>query len=165
MLGSGRDKIEGTDKLAFALQSCTELDLDGLVIIGGDDSNTNAALLAEYFVSKNAKTAVVGIPKTIDGDLRNADVEMSFGFDSACKVYSEMISNLSKDALSARKYTHFVKLMGRAASNIALECALKTNPNLTLISEEIAHKKLSMEDIVDDIANLIMTRAEEGKKL
>ena len=163
LLGSSREKIEGDDKLSYALQTCTELDLDGLVIIGGDDSNTNAAHLAEYFASKSSKTIVVGIPKTIDGDLRNDAVEISFGFDTACKVYSQLISNLAKDALSAKKYTHFVKLMGRAASNVTLECALQTQPNIALIGEEIAQKKTRLSDIVENLCNLIQARSDEGK--
>ena len=162
-LKSGRDKLEGQEKLAYALQTCTELDLDGLVIIGGDDSNTNATILAEHFKSKNSKTAVVGIPKTIDGDLRNDEIAISFGFDSACRVYSSLISNLAKDAISMAKHTHFVKLMGRSASNVTLECALRTQPNLALISEEIKANNYTLDDVVNDICNLVEKRASMNK--
>ncbi|MBU6382956.1 MAG: 6-phosphofructokinase [Verrucomicrobia bacterium] len=159
LLGSGRTKIETQEQLAASLKACTAHRLDGLVIIGGDDSNTNAALLAEYFLQHGCKTVVVGVPKTIDGDLRSSDIEISFGFDSACKTYSEIIGNIARDALSAKKYYHFIKLMGRSASHIALECALQTQPNLTLIGEE----RRPLKEIVRQIAELITRRAELGK--
>lgn len=159
LIGSGRTKIESEDQLEASLKTCMAHNLDGLVIIGGDDSNTNAAVLAEYFLAKGCKTRVVGVPKTIDADLRSVDIELSFGFDSACKTYSELIGNIARDALSAKKYYHIVKLMGRSASHIALECALMTRPNLTLISEE----RRSLNDIIGQIANLIVKRAEVGK--
>lgn len=158
LIGSGRTKIETEEQLAKSLKACDGL--DGLVIIGGDDSNTNAAILAEYFLQHGSKTRVVGVPKTIDGDLRSEDIEISFGFDSACKTYSEIIGNIARDALSAKKYYHFIKLMGRSASHITLECALQTQPNLALISEE----RRSLKQIVDQIADLIKRRAEMGKK-
>ena len=141
MIGSGRTKIESPEQLEAAFNCCTNHQLTALVIIGGDDSNTNAAVLAEYFIHKGCATQVIGVPKTIDGDLKNPFIPISFGFDTACKIYSEMIGNICRDALSAKKYTHFIKLMGRSASHIALECALQTHPNLTLIGEEIAVKK------------------------
>ncbi len=133
------------------------------MIIGGDDSNTNAAILAEYFLSKPCKTKVIGVPKTIDGDLKNAFVEASFGFDTACKIYSEMIGNICRDALSSKKYTHFIKLMGRSASHIALECALQTRPNVTIIGEECASQNMTLRQITDRICDVIVQRAEEGK--
>jgi diphosphate-dependent phosphofructokinase len=160
LIGTGRTKIETGEQLAAALSSIKEIDLDGLVIIGGDDSNTNAALLAEYFMQKECKTRVIGVPKTIDGDLRSKDIEIPFGFDSACKTYSELIGNIAKDALSAKKYYHFIKLMGRSASHITLECAISTHPNLALIGEE--RKRLSA--IVLEIADLICKRYEVGKE-
>lgn len=163
LIGSGRDKIETLEQLAATAQTAKELDLDGLVIIGGDDSNTNAAFLAEYFKASGSKTSVVGVPKTIDGDLKNEDIEISFGFDTACKVYSEIIGNLLRDALSAKKYYYFVKMMGRSASHVTLECALKTHPNLTLISEEVAAKQQSLKDIVNEISSLIVARTLLGK--
>src|SRR5262249_8765769 len=136
MIGSGRTKIETAEQLESSLKNWNALKLDGLVIIGGDGSNTNVAVLVEYFLSHWWKTVVIGVPKTIDGDLKNELVEASFGFDTACKIYSEMIGNICRDALSAKKYTHFIKLMGRSASHIALECCLQTHPNITLIGEE-----------------------------
>jgi pyrophosphate--fructose-6-phosphate 1-phosphotransferase len=160
LIGTGRTKIEKEEDLASSLKSCKEGDLDGLVIIGGDDSNTNAAILAEYFLQHGCKTQVIGVPKTIDGDLRSKDVEISFGFDTACKTYAELIGNIARDALSAKKYYHFIKLMGRSASHITLECALATHPNLALIGEE----KKSLDSIVRDIADLICKRAEAGKE-
>jgi diphosphate--fructose-6-phosphate 1-phosphotransferase len=158
LIGSGRLKIETKEQFALALKNTQ--DLDGLIVIGGDDSNTNAALLAEFFAAGGAKTRVVGVPKTIDGDLRSQDIEMSFGFDSACKTYAELIGNIAKDALSAKKYYHFIKLMGRSASHITLECALQTQPNLALIAEE----GKSLADIVDEIVDLICRRKEQGKE-
>lgn len=163
MIGSGRTKIETPEQFASAEKVCRELDLDGLVIIGGDDSNTNAALLAEYFKTQNCKTIVVGVPKTIDGDLKNDRIETSFGFDTACKVYSEIIGNLARDALSAKKYWFFVKIMGRSASHVALECALQTHPNITLIGEEIESKNKTLEQIVNEIVAVINERASKGK--
>jgi diphosphate-dependent phosphofructokinase len=162
LIGSGRTKIETPEQLDQAKESVKALDLDGLVIIGGDDSNTNAAVLAEHFAAAGIKTKVAGVPKTIDGDLKTEYIESSFGFDTACKIYSDLIGNIAKDALSAKKYTHFIKLMGRSASQIALECALKTGANLALISEEIAQKKLSLGQIVDSIADLIEKRSAAG---
>lgn len=159
LIGSGRDKIETEEQKEKCLKTCQKLGLDGLVIIGGDDSNTNAAHLAEYFLEKGLKTSVIGVPKTIDGDLQTKNIQISFGFDSAAKTYSEMIGNLAKDALSAKKYYHFVKLMGRSASHITLECALKTQPNLALIGEE----RKSLSYIIEDITNLISERSEKGK--
>lgn len=163
LLGSGRTKIETEEQFEEALKVCNKLKLDGLVIIGGDDSNTNAALLAEYFHKKQCPTCVIGIPKTIDGDLKNEYVPISFGFDTASKVYAEMIGNLERDALSAKKYYHFVRLMGRTASHIALECALLTHPNLTIIAEEVFEKKMTLKEIVSDIVALIIERAALGK--
>jgi pyrophosphate--fructose-6-phosphate 1-phosphotransferase len=160
LLGSGRTKIETEEQLAASLKTALFHKLDGLVIIGGDDSNTNAAVLAEYFFDKGCKTCVVGVPKTIDGDLRSADIELSFGFDSACKTYSEIIGNIAKDALSSKKYYHFIKLMGRSASHIALECALKTQPNITLIAEE----RKSLKEIIGNIVDVICRRFEKGKE-
>lgn len=163
LIGSSRTKIEKEDHLHASLTSCKELKLDGLVIIGGDDSNTNAAILAEYFLKNGCKTKVVGVPKTIDGDLKNEHILISFGFDTATKVYSEMISNLQKDAKSSKKYYHFIKLMGRSASHIALECALKTHPNITLISEEVEDKGSTLNEITKEIADIIEKRASLGK--
>lgn len=163
MIGSGRTKIETDEQFHKSAKTVKELNLDGLIIIGGDDSNTNAALLAEYFIKKNIYTSVIGVPKTIDGDLKNEYIEISFGFDTATKVFSEIIGNLARDALSARKYYFFVKLMGRTASHIALECALKTHPNYTLISEEVAAKNMTLHNIVEEIALMIQKRAEQDK--
>lgn len=157
LLGSSRTKIETKEQLQKALAAVK--DLDGLVIVGGDDSNTNAALLADYFLQEKCKTAVVGVPKTIDGDLQNAYVALSFGFDTACKVYSEEIGNIARDAASAKKYTHFIKLMGRSASHIVLECALQTHPNLAFIGEE----RKGAEEIVSAICRVIVARAKAGK--
>jgi len=157
LLGSGRTKIETPEQFEKALKACSNL--DGLVIIGGDDSNTNAALLSEYFEKNGCKTCVVGVPKTIDGDLKSEFIEASFGFDTASKTYSAAIGSLLRDALSAKKYTFFIKVMGRTASHIALECALETHANLTLISEE----RLSLQEIVKKIADVIRKRAEMGK--
>lgn len=154
LIGSGRTKFETKEQFEKVLKTVDSHKLDGLVVIGGDDSNTNAALLAEYFLEKGCGVKVIGVPKTIDGDLRSSDIEISFGFDSACKTYSELIGNLARDALSSKKYYHFVKLMGRSASHIALECALSTQPNLTLIGEE----RRSLDAIVDEIASLVIAR-------
>ncbi len=163
MIGSGRTKIESPEQFAAAKKTVEALQLDGLVVIGGDDSNTNAALLAEYFKAHNTPCAVVGIPKTIDGDLKTEDVEISFGFDTACRTFSEIIGNIARDALSAKKYTHFIKLMGRSASHIALECALQTHANVTLIGEELARNKATLRDVTKQIADVIAARADAGK--
>jgi pyrophosphate--fructose-6-phosphate 1-phosphotransferase len=163
ILGSGRIKIETQEQLASAEQTVTTLGLNGLVIVGGDDSNTNAAFLAEYFKKQQVPIMVVGVPKTIDGDLRNEYIEISFGFDSACKVYSESIGNVCKDALSSKKYYFFVKLMGRSASHITLECALKTQPNQAFIGEEIAASQLSLKDVVQEMVSMIINRSALGK--
>ncbi|MBA3957611.1 MAG: diphosphate--fructose-6-phosphate 1-phosphotransferase [Parachlamydiaceae bacterium] len=163
LIGSGRTKIETPEQFAAAEVTAKALDLDGIVVVGGDDSNTNAALLAEFFKSRDCKTVVVGVPKTIDGDLSNADIEVSFGFDSAAKTYSEMIGNILSDALSAKKYYHFVKMMGRSASHLTLESALRTQPNMVLIGEEIAEKQLTLEQLTDQMCDLICRRAEQGK--
>lgn len=163
LIGSGRTKIETGEQLEASLKVARDLKLDGLVIIGGDDSNTNAAVLAEYFLSKKCLTKVIGVPKTIDGDLKNAYVELSFGFDTAAKVYSELIGNIARDSLSAKKYYHFIKLMGRTASHITLECALSTHPNMAIISEECADKGKTLGQIVSEIADLICKRAEQKK--
>lgn len=163
LIASGRTKIETDEQLEKSAQTVKVLNLDGLVIIGGDDSNTNAAVLAEYFTQNDIATSVIGVPKTIDGDLRNEFVETSFGFDTACRTYSEMIGNIERDALSAQKYYHFIKLMGRSASHIALECALQTHPNLTLIGEEVAEKKKTISQITNEIADLICDRSKKGK--
>jgi len=163
IIGSGRTKIESIEQMEAAEKTVRDLKLDGLVIIGGDDSNTNAALLAEFFLEKGCQTKVTGVPKTVDGDLKNEHIEISFGFDSATKVYSELIGNILRDARSAKKYYHFVKLMGRSASHIALECALQTHPHLALISEEIAAKNMTFQQIVNDIADMVAGRAADGK--
>lgn len=163
LIGSGRTKIETEEQLSGALKTVLDLNLDGLVVIGGDDSNTNAATLAEFFLKNGAKTSVIGVPKTIDGDLRNPFVATSFGFDTATKIYSEMVGNIARDALSAKKYTHFIKLMGRSASHITLECALKTHPNITLIGEEIAEKGMSLRAITEMCADIIAARSEQGR--
>ncbi len=163
LLGSGRTKIEKKEDLELSENTARSLKLDGLVIIGGDDSNTNAAILAEFFLQKGCATRVIGVPKTIDGDLQNEHVEISFGFDTACKVYAEMIGNIESDALSAKKYYHFIKLMGRSASHIALECALQTHPNLTLIGEEVREKKKKLKEIIEEIVDLIIKRSHAKK--
>lgn len=163
LIGSGRTKIETEEQFAKSLATVESLKLNGLVVIGGDDSNTNAALLAEYFIEKGCKTTVVGVPKTIDGDLKNEHVATSFGFDTACRTYSELIGNIARDALSAKKYTHFVKLMGRSASHIALECALQTHPNVTLIGEEVAAKGQTLSQIASDLIHVIESRSKAGK--
>ncbi len=162
IVGSGRTKIETPEQFAAALDTAKKLELNAIVIIGGDDSNTNAALLAEYFAAHGSDTRIIGCPKTIDGDLKNEYIETSFGFDTACKTYSELIGNLEKDANSAKKYWHFIRLMGRAASHIALECALQTQPNVCLISEEVEAKKLSLKQVVDQICDSIVRRAKNG---
>lgn len=163
LIGSGRIKIETEEQLAAALKVMQRDQIDALVVIGGDDSNTNAAILAEYFETHGCKTRVIGVPKTIDGDLRNEFVQTPFGFDTACKVYAELIGNIAKDLLSAKKYTHFIKLMGRSASHITLECALATQPNFSLIGEECASKGLTLQKLTSEIADCICKRAELGK--
>lgn len=163
LIGSGRTKLETEEHLTAALHTVEKMHLDGLVVVGGDDSNTNAAVLAEYFTNKNCQTTVVGVPKTIDGDLKNNYVATSFGFDTACKIFSETIGNIARDSLSAKKYYHFIKLMGRSASHIALECALATHPNMALIAEEIAKEKKTLQQITHQIADLVCERAEIGK--
>ena len=162
MIGSGRTKLEKVDQFEKGLEIIRELDIKAIVIIGGDDSNTNACVLAEYYASKNYGVQVIGCPKTIDGDLKNEQIETSFGFDTACKTYSELIGNIERDCNSARKYWHFIKVMGRSASHIALECALQTQPNICLVSEEVEAKGMSLDDIVDYIANAVCVRAADG---
>ena len=160
MIGSGRTKLELEEQFDKGAENCKALGIDALIIIGGDDSNTNACLLAEYYKKNNVPIQVVGCPKTIDGDLKNKYIETSFGFDTATKVYSELIGNIERDANSAKKYWHFIKLMGRSASHIALECGLKTQPNITIVSEEVAAKQQTLDDIVTNIADVVMKRAE-----
>ena len=162
MIGSGRTKLERREQFDKGLEILKELGISALVIIGGDDSNTNAAVLAEYYRSIGAGVSVIGCPKTIDGDLKNDLIETSFGFDTACKVYSEVIGNIQRDCNSARKYWHFIKLMGRSASHIALECALQTHPNVCIISEEVEANDLSLDEIVNRIARVVARRAAEG---
>ena len=163
LIGSGRTKLEKEEQFEKGLEIIRELDIKALVIVGGDDSNTNACVLAEYYAAKNYGVQVIGCPKTIDGDLKNDQIETSFGFDTATKTYSELIGNIARDCNSARKYWHFIKLMGRSASHIALECALQTQPNICLISEEIEAKDLSLNDIVEDIATVVARRAHDGR--
>lgn len=162
IIGSGRTKLEKQDQYDKARENCNALGIKTLVVIGGDDSNTNACLLAEYYAQSGAGISVVGCPKTIDGDLKNEQIETSFGFDTACRVYSELIGNIQRDANSAKKYYHFIKLMGRSASHIALECALQARPNITLISEEVADRKQTLDEIVTYIAGIVAKRAEKG---
>ncbi|MBR2686206.1 MAG: diphosphate--fructose-6-phosphate 1-phosphotransferase [Erysipelotrichaceae bacterium] len=162
IIGSGRTKLETEDQFAVAAEVCKKHGITAIVIIGGDDSNTNAAVLAEYFAAHNTGVQVIGCPKTIDGDLKNEDIECSFGFDTATKTYSELIGNIERDANSAKKYWHFVKVMGRSASHVALECALETQPNICLISEEVAAKKMSLSSIADYIADAVAKRAANG---
>ncbi len=162
IIGSGRTKLEKKEQFDEGLKIINELDIKALVIIGGDDSNTNAAILAEYYKEKNTGIQVIGCPKTIDGDLKNDVIETSFGFDTATKVYSEVIGNIQRDCNSAKKYWHFIKLMGRSASHIALECALQTQPNICLISEEIEANNMSLDQIVDYIAGIVAARAADG---
>ena len=162
MIGSGRTKLEKEDQFEKGLEVIRELDIKALVIIGGDDSNTNACVLAEYYAAKQYGVQVIGCPKTIDGDLKNDQIETSFGFDTATKTYSELIGNIERDCNSARKYWHFIKLMGRSASHIALECALQTQPNICLVSEEIQAKDQTLNEIVENIASVVAYRAKEG---
>lgn len=162
IIGSGRTKLEKEEQFEKGLEIIKELNIKALVIIGGDDSNTNACVLAEYYAAKQCGVQVIGCPKTIDGDLKNDMIETSFGFDTACKVYSEVIGNIQRDCNSARKYWHFIKLMGRSASHIALECALQTQPNICIVSEEVEAKNMSLDDVVTYIAQAVANRAAQG---
>ena len=163
MIGSGRTKIESDEQFATALDVSKRNNLDAVIVIGGDDSNTNAALLAEYFADNDCATQVIGVPKTIDGDLKNDRIETSFGFDTATKTYAELIGNIERDANSAKKYWHFIKLMGRSASHIALECALQTQPNVCIIGEEVAEKQQTLGQIVQSIVDIVVRRSENGE--
>ena len=162
IIGSGRTKLEKEEQFEKGLQILKKLGISALVIIGGDDSNTNAAVLAEYYKKIGAGVQVIGCPKTIDGDLKNEVIEASFGFDTATKVYSELIGNIQRDCFSAKKYWHFIKLMGRSASHIALECALQTQPNVCIVSEEVEAKNQTLQDVVNYIADIVAKRAEQG---
>ena len=162
IIGSGRTKLEKEDQFEKGLEIIKELGINALVIIGGDDSNTNACVLAEYYAAKKCGVQVIGCPKTIDGDLKNEMIETSFGFDTACKVYSEVIGNIQRDCNSSRKYWHFIKLMGRSASHIALECALQTQPNICIVSEEVEANNMSLDDVVTYIAQAVANRAAQG---
>ena len=162
IIGSGRTKLETEEQFAVVAENCKKHGITALVIIGGDDSNTNAAVLAEYFAAQGTGVQVIGCPKTIDGDLKNEDIECSFGFDTATKTYAEIVGNICRDANSAKKYWHFVKVMGRSASHVALETALQTQPNICLIGEEVAAKKMSLAQITDYIADSVANRAEKG---
>ena len=162
IIGSGRTKLETQEQFAVVAEVCKKHGINAVVIIGGDDSNTNAAVLAEYFAANNTGIQVIGCPKTIDGDLKNEDIECSFGFDTATKTYAEIVGNIERDANSAKKYWHFVKVMGRSASHVALETALQTQPNICLIGEEVAAKKMSLAQITDYIADSVATRAAKG---
>ena len=162
IIGSGRTKLETEEQFAIVAENCKKHGITALVIIGGDDSNTNAAVLAEYFAAHNSGVQVIGCPKTIDGDLKNEDIECSFGFDTATKTYAEIVGNICRDANSAKKYWHFVKVMGRSASHVALETALQTQPNICLIGEEVAAKKMSLAEITDYIADSVANRAAKG---
>lgn len=160
IIGSGRTKLEEEAQYELGAEICKELEISAIVIIGGDDSNTNACVLAEYYAQKNTGIQVIGCPKTIDGDLKNEMIETSFGFDTACKVYSELIGNIQRDANSAKKYWHFIRLMGRSASHITLECALQSQPNICIVSEEVEAKNMTLNDVVEEIVNVIVNRAE-----
>jgi len=162
IIGSGRTKLETQEQFAIVVENCKKHGVNALVIIGGDDSNTNAAVLAEYCAAHNTGIQVIGCPKTIDGDLKNEDIECSFGFDTATKTYAEIIGNIQRDANSAKKYWHFIKVMGRSASHVALECALQTQPNICLVGEEVAAKKMSLAEITDYIADSVAARAAKG---
>ena len=162
IIGSGRTKLETEEQFEIVVANCRKHGVNALVIIGGDDSNTNAAVLAEYCAAHNTGIQVIGCPKTIDGDLKNEDIECSFGFDTATKTYSEIIGNIQRDANSAKKYWHFIKVMGRSASHVALECALQTQPNICLVGEEVAAKKMSLAQIADYIADSVAARAAKG---
>ena len=163
IIGSGRTKLETEEQFQSSWEVCKKLNISAVVIIGGDDSNTNAAMLAEWFVAHNANIQVIGCPKTIDGDLKNEQIEISFGFDTATKTYAELIGNIERDANSAKKYWHFIKIMGRSASHVALEAALETQPNITLISEEVETKKMSLKSIIDYMTDIIVRRSQNGK--
>tara|TARA_B110000483_G_scaffold242092_1_gene326801 strand:- start:211 stop:1860 length:1650 start_codon:yes stop_codon:yes gene_type:complete len=163
IIGSGRTKLEDTDQFDRCIEVANKHSIDAIVIIGGDDSNTNGAVLAEYFKAKGSKTCVVGCPKTIDGDLKNEHIEVSFGFDTAVKTYSELIGNIARDANSAKKYWHFIKLMGRSASHIGLEAALQTQPNICLISEEVEKKQMTLAQVVSEMADVVEARGNMGK--
>lgn len=163
IIGSGRTKIETPEQFEKSLQTVQKHNLDGLVVVGGDDSNTNAALLAEFFLSRGCKTTVVGVPKTIDGDLKNEEIEVSFGCDTACKTYSEIIGNIARDCLSAKKYYFFIKLMGRSASHVTLECALQTHPNMAFIGEEVAKNRETLAGLTRKLADMIEERAKSKK--
>ena len=162
MIGSGRTKLEKVEQFEKGLEIIRELDINAIVIIGGDDSNTNACVLAEYYKAKNYGVQVIGCPKTIDGDLKNSQIETSFGFDTATKTYSELIGNIERDCNAARKYWHFIKVMGRSASHIALECALQCQPNVCIISEEVEKKNMTLNQVIDDLCNVIANRAANG---
>jgi len=162
IIGSGRTKLEEDWQYEKGAEICQKIGINAIVIIGGDDSNTNACILAEYYSQKNKGIQVIGCPKTIDGDLKNEMIETSFGFDTACKVYSELIGNIQRDANSAKKYWHFIRLMGRSASHITLECALQSQPNICIVSEEVEAKNMTLNDVVDDIVKVIVHRAEFG---
>ena len=162
MIGSGRTKLEKVEQFEKGLEIIRELNINAIVIIGGDDSNTNACVLAEYYKAKNYGVQVIGCPKTIDGDLKNSQIETSFGFDTATKTYSELIGNIERDCNSARKYWHFIKVMGRSASHIALECALQCQPNVCIISEEVEKKNMTLNQVIDDLCNVIANRAANG---
>ncbi len=163
IIGSGRTKLETVPQFEIVAENCKKHGVTAIVIIGGDDSNTNAAVLAEYMAAHNTGVQVIGCPKTIDGDLKNEDIETSFGFDTATKTYSEVIGNIERDANSAKKYWHFIKLMGRSASHVTLECALQTQPNICLVGEEVAAKKQSLSEIADQIADSVATRGNNGE--
>src|SRR6056297_2335618 len=160
IIGSGRTKLEKEEQFEVTEKVCRDLGISAIVIIGGDDSNTNAAILAEYFKKKGTDITVVGVPKTIDGDLKNEQIEVSFGFDTATKTYSELIGNIERDANSARKYWHFIRLMVRSASHICLECALQTQPNVCIIGEEVAEKQQTLGQIVQSIVDIVVRRSE-----
>ncbi|MFA7108080.1 MAG: diphosphate--fructose-6-phosphate 1-phosphotransferase, partial [Sphaerochaetaceae bacterium] len=162
IIGSGRTKLESETQFEKCIKVCQKHDISGIIIIGGDDSNTNAAVLAEYFKAKKSSVKVIGCPKTIDGDLKNESIEVSFGFDTATKTYSELIGNIARDANSARKYWHFIRLMGRSASHIALECALQTQPNICIIGEEVEKNKTSLSEIIDSIVKVVVSRGNKG---
>src|SRR6056297_1345344 len=163
MIGFGRTKLETEEQFAKTTEVCKKHSISAIVVIGGDDSNTNAAVLAEYYRRQGTDIAVIGVPKTIDGDLKNEQIEVSFGFETATKTYAELIGNIERDANSARKYWHFIKLMGRSASHIALECALQTQPNVCIIGEEVARKQQTLGQIVQNIVDVVVSRSENGE--
>ncbi|MBO7258519.1 MAG: diphosphate--fructose-6-phosphate 1-phosphotransferase, partial [Paludibacteraceae bacterium] len=162
IIGSGRTKLEETEQFDKGLEICKKLNINAIVIIGGDDSNTNACVLAEYYAKNNSGVQVIGCPKTIDGDLKNEMIETSFGFDTACKIYSELIGNIQRDVSSSKKYWHFMRLMGRSASHITLECALQSQPNICLISEEVEANNMTLNDVVESIVEVVVERASRG---